>query len=286
MRSPRTARRLRRVVVGIVIGGQRDIEALGHVAIVLGLQRAAIIFGMPEHEEVATVNALRDIDARLVGNGDQLKLRMRLDVLGVNLGVARVRRHERVVEAAHERGEGLHHIMAEHAEHLLRQLVLRHTVMEVDASLRTPANMEGRVHVRGRPLHDLAQLVPIVYVLEVKQLNRRAGDDHAVKMTVLDLIKRGVEGLQMLSRNVLRLVRRRFQQLNLDLQRSVGQLAQNLGLGDDFRGHEVHQQQLQGTNVLMHCAVFGHNEDVLALERRSCGQGVGDSNGHAHSFRT
>lgn len=35
-----------------------------------------------------------------------------------------------------------------------------------------------------------------------------------------------------------------LQQLHLDLKRRVGQLAQQLGLGDDLGGHEVEDEHL------------------------------------------
>ena len=70
------------------------------------------------------------------------------------------------------------------------------------------------------------------------------------------------------------------QKLDLDLQRSIGKLAHNLRLGDDFRGHEVEKQHAQRTNVLMHGAMLGHDEDVLALENRRGRQCVRNSNWH------
>ena len=226
------------------------------------------------------VGALRDVDAGLVGDGDQLEVGVRLDVGSVHLGVTRVRRSERVVEPAHQRRRRLHHFVVEHAEQLVLQLVLGDAVMVVDAGLRAPADVEGGVHVRGGPVHDARELVPIIHVLKVEQLNRRSGDDHAVEALVLDLVEGGVERVEVLLGHVLRLVAGRLQQAHLDLQRGVRQFAHDLRLGDDLRGHEVEQQHLQRANVLVHGAVLGHHEDVLALEHLGRGQGVGDSDGH------
>ena len=126
--------------------------------------------------------------------------------------------------------------------------------MVVDARLRAPADVQRGVHVRGGPCHDLRKLVPVVHVLEVQQLDGRAGDDHAVEMLVLDLVERGVERFQMLRGHVFGLVAGRLQQAHLYLERRVGQLAHDLRLGDDLRGHEVEQQHLQGADVLVHGA--------------------------------
>lgn len=84
---------------------------------------------------------------------------------------------------------------------------------------------------------------------------------------MLDLFERAIERLQVIFGHVRRLVAHRAQQLDLDLQRGVGQLSHNLRLGGDLCGHEVQDEHAQGANVLMQRAVLGHDEDVLALER-------------------
>ena len=184
-------------------------------------------------------------------------------------------RSEEVVEAAHERRRRLHHLVLEHSEQLLRQLVLGNAVVVVDASLRTPADMQRGVHIRSGPRHDLRKLVPVVHVLEVQQLHGRAGDDHAIEVLAFDLVERGVERFQMLLGHVFGLMAGRLQQAHLYLERRVGQLAHDLRLGDDLRGHEVEQQHFQGTDVLVHGAELGHHEDVLAFEDVGRGQRVG-----------
>ena len=132
----------------------------------------------------------------------------------------------------------------------------------------------------GGPVHDAAELVPVVDVLEIEQLHRRAGDDHAVVATILDLVECGVERLEVLLGDVFGRVAGGLQQLDLDLQRGVGQLAQDLRLGRDLGGHEIEQQHVQRADVLVHGAMLGHHEDVLVFEHFGRGQGVGDLDGH------
>ena len=72
----------------------------------------------------------------------------------------------------------------------------------------------------------------------------------------------------------------RLKQLHLDLEGRVGQLAQYLGLGDDLGGHQVQDEQVQRADILMYGPVFSHDEDVLAFQRRTGGQGVRDLDGH------
>ena len=54
------------------------------------------------------------------------------------------------------------------------------------------------------PLHDLAQLVPVVHLFKSHLLHRRPGDDHAVKFSVLQLIKGLIKGQQMFLGNIFR----------------------------------------------------------------------------------
>ena len=65
-------------------------------------------------------------------------------------------------------------------------------------------------------------------------LHRGAGDDHAVKALVLDLVKGLVKREQVLLRGVFRHVRPGVDQLELHLQRGVAQKPRKLGLGVDL----------------------------------------------------
>ena len=70
------------------------------------------------------------------------------------------------------------------------------------------------------------------------------------------------------------------QQLHLDLERGVGQLAEQLGLRDDLGGHEIQNDQVQRAHILVDGAVLRHDEDVFALQRGPRRELVRDSYGH------
>ena len=134
-----------------------------------------------------------------------------------------------------------------------------------------------------RPLEDLAQLLPVIDLLEGQLLHWSAGDDHAVVGVVLDLVKGLVEGEHVLGGGVLADVRGHHQQIHLHLQGGIAQQAGQLGLGGDLGGHEVEQQDLQRTDILGDGAVRRHDEDVLASQLRGGGQVVGNLDGHGSS---
>ena len=47
-------------------------------------------------------------------------------------------------------------------------------------------------------------------------------------------------------------------------------------LGHDLERHQIENGDAERTNALGRCAVFGHNEDVFALENRTRRQAVGN----------
>ena len=63
VRAPGDARGLRRIVVREVVARQRHVQAFRDIALVLGHERVGVVLGVAEHEEVAAVGALGDVDA-------------------------------------------------------------------------------------------------------------------------------------------------------------------------------------------------------------------------------
>jgi hypothetical protein len=139
------------------------------------------------------------------------------------------------------------------------------------------------VDVGAGPVHDLTQLVPVVHLLELQVLHRGAGDNHAVELLLPHLVKGGVKGLEMGCVRVLGGVAPGLKELDIDLERRIRQLAQQLGLGDDLGGHQVEDEQVQGADVLMQGAALRHDEDILALQHAGGGERVGNSDGHGET---
>ena len=144
--------------------------------------------------------------------------------------------------------------------------------MEIEPRLGAPADVEGRVDMGAAPSHDLAQLRPVVHLIELQVLHRRAGDNHAVKFAVSDLIKGGIEGSKMIFIRVLGMVTGSPKKLYFDLYRGVGQLAKDLGLRYDLGGHQIQDYYIQRTDILMQGSVLGHDEDIFALQHRGSGK--------------
>ena len=134
--------------------------------------------------------------------------------------------------------------------------------------------------MRGGPIHDLAELGPVVDLLERHLLHRRARDDQAVIVDVADVVERAVERLQVAGAYVRGLVRLGAQQVHLHLQRRVGELAHDLRLGGNLGGHQVQDQDLQRADMLGRCPLPVHDKDVFLVQGIVGGERFRDDEGH------
>ena len=153
--------------------------------------------------------------------------------------------------------------MGEHPEHLLRQVHLAHAEVVVQPGQRAPAQVDCRIDVLLAVVHDRAELVPVIDLLVVHILHRRAGDDEPVEPLVAHLVKGFVKRLHVFGRGMGGAVGGRLQKGQLHLQRAVGQQPGQLGLGDDLGRHQVQNQDAQRADILGVGALAVHDKDVL-----------------------
>ena len=158
--------------------------------------------------------------------------------------------------------------------------------MVVQARQRTPAKVDRRVDILLGVVHDPAKLVPIVHGLIVQILNGGAGDDHAVKTLVPDLIKGLVKSLHVLGCGVGRAMSGSLQKGDLHLQRAVCQQAGQLGLCHDLGRHQVEDQDAQRADVLAHRALLMHDKDIFLLQLVIGGQVFRDDQRHGRRLLT
>ena len=100
---------------------------------------------------------------------------------------------EHIVKATEQLAVGFQHVLRKDAEHLLRQVILGNVEVIIQSGKRRPADVQGGKNVGLCPLHNVADLVPIVHILEFQMLHRRTGDDAAVIILIPDLRKSSVE---------------------------------------------------------------------------------------------
>ena len=170
--------------------------------------------------------------------------------------------------------------MLEHAEHFFWQVYLAHAEVVIQPGQRTPAQMNGGIYVFAAVIHDLAQLVPVVHILIVQVLNGGTGDDHTVKALIAHRIKGFIKRLHVLLRGVGGIMGLGLQKGQLHLQGAVGQKACQLGFRYNFGGHQVQNQDAQGTDLLGLRTLLVHDKHVLARKFAIGGQLFGNDQRH------
>ena len=197
--------------------------------------------------------------------------------------MARMWHVENVIKAAQELFVLDADMVLEHAENLFGHLVFRDAIVIVKSRLRAPADMECRVDMRLRPLHDFGDLVPVGDFLKRHVLDGRTRDDHAVVLLVAHFLERAVELRKVVCGRMARDVRLRVDEIDLDLDGAVAEEPHELRLRDVLDGHEVQNQNLQRADVLCIGTVFIHDEDVLTFEDVRRRQGTRQFDWHINS---
>ena len=85
-----------------------------------------------------------------------------------------------------------------------------------------------------------------------------------------NVVKTHIERFQMLGWHMRGAMTDRLQKIDLDLQRRIGKLTQDLRFRFDLGGHQVQDEHAQGANILMDRAMFGHHEDILTFKHACC----------------
>jgi hypothetical protein len=160
--------------------------------------------------------------------------------------------------------------MLKHTEHFLGQIVLWNPVTMKESCLRSPANMQGGLDIRFSPIQDVSQLIPVINFLEWHLFDRRACDDKTIELVAADRVERDVMIEQMLGICVFGVIRCRVNERDFNLQCRIAEQAKQLGLGCDFRGHEIQNRNTQRADILMGGAFLTHNENVFIFKSCAC----------------
>ena len=251
---------------------------------ILAGQRHAVILRMALDKNLPAVPAHHNTYACLLGLRQNLQLRVLQDVLPVHFRVAGMGAVEVVVKAAHQRHLVVQHLVHVDAGQLRGPDVLRNAVMIIQSHLGAPADMEGGSDVGLRPLHDLAELLPVIHLLIIQEFHRRAGDNHSVIFMHLHIAEGNIELVQMRCGGVLGNMGRKHQERTVHLQRGVGQGPEQLRLRLFLHRHQVEDENLQRTDLLTQSSRLTHNEYILVFQYLLRRQIVLNLNRHTITF--
>ncbi len=202
------------------------------------------------------------------------------DVLLVHAGETRMRLQADLVKAVGQEAVLILQILREHAEDLLRIVLLAHMVAVVQRAHGAPAQIHGGEHVGGGPIEDLLELVPIIDLFEGQVLDRRARHHKAVVVVVLERVEGLIELEQMVRAHVRRLMRGGLHEIDLHLQRAFRDEAQQLRLRLDLLRHEIQDHQLERAHALALRFGLFKREDTLGVENVSGRKATGNLDRH------
>ena len=135
--------------------------------------------------------------------------------------MAAVRSQENIIKTSYQRNLTIVYSMLVNTEKLLRELDLIYAVIMIKACLCAPADMESTGDMSLSPVHDHADLIPVIHFLKGNIFHRCSGDYHTIKLLILDIIKGAIEPVQMIGGSVLRDMALCIHEGHVNLQRSV-----------------------------------------------------------------
>jgi hypothetical protein len=193
---------LRIVVAREIVLGDLRIDARQLVTGVFFIKSIGIVFRMTCKEDLTSLAGGNSINACLLGGGKYSEIPNCLNVGSVYGGVSRMRNVENVIKTAEKNGSLVVNNVGINARKLLGEGLFLYSIVVVESCLRAPTNVKGGMNVGLGPLHNLAKLIPIVNLLKLHLLHRRACDDHTVKIAVAYLGELLIKGKEMLLGNV------------------------------------------------------------------------------------
>ncbi len=173
------------VVIWIVVGGDGNGETLMFVPQVFLFQGVRVVFPVAGDEDLAAVLGHDGVNPCLRGGGQDAQLRPVFNVLPPDGGVPGVGGVEGVVKAPQQDGALIVRLMGVDPEELLGQGIFGNAVVIEEPRLGGPADVEGGVDVGFAPLHDPAQLLPVVHLFKGQLLHGSPSDDHSVEFPML-----------------------------------------------------------------------------------------------------
>ena len=154
-------------------------------------------------------------------------------------------------------------MLRENAEHLLRQVILGHIKMIIQPRKSRPADVQRGKDVGLCPLHDRADLLPVVHIFKCQMLYRSTCDNAAIVILILNFGKSPIKCGKMILRRVLADMTGYMQKFNIHLQRRVAEQPQELTFRFNFFRHQIQHQHSQRANVLMSRTVAVHDKNIL-----------------------
>ena len=168
------------------------------------------------------------------------------------------------------------------AEKFSWQRMLLNAVVVIQHGLGAPAEGQNGENMILGPADIIHQLRPVLHLFKFQTFHRRPGNDEAVVITVFYVREFQIGLVQIGIIRVGRLPGHRPGKIHFHLQGVVAQQTQQLQLCRFFQGHQVQDQNLQGTDILCHRPFLRNGNDSFPQQIFYCRQLVCDF--YRHNF--
>ena len=272
MGSPHKKRHVGRIIVFVIIFRYLDREIFAHIPFVFSIQGYTVVFRVSHNENAAT--------AVCHGKEKSCFLRFRqhsqfltvVNIFNRNLCMSGMRCQEHIIKSSHQRNLTIQYLMPKKAEHFLIQRSLFQSVKMIKTGLCRPAQENSRGYMFCSPVHDLCKLLPVIHLLEFHLLYRCSGNDHSIVFITFKFRKSLVKFIQMTHRSILGLMALHCHKSHIYLQRSVGKGTQKLQFCLLLQRHQIQDQDLNRTDILMGCTGFIHHKYIFFFQNFFYGQ--------------
>ena len=173
-----------------VVFGERHVRhPLLHIALILLGQGVLAVLPVSKREHL-----------RKIAGGDQTRTGFRTPRKHLQFGIAgditlahpckaRMRLQADLVETVRQEAVFILQILRKHTENLLRKILFAHVIAVIERTHRTPAQIHGGEHMRGSPVENLLELIPIIDLFEIKMLDGSTRHHEAVVIIVLERVE-------------------------------------------------------------------------------------------------
>lgn len=228
--APCEVRFLGIVVARVIVLGDGDGQAFFLIPQVLFFEGPAVVFEVAEDEEAAVVRRTDDVDAVFGGPRQDFQFRRVVDGNVIYGRMAGLGNEVAVIEAPKQRMVLLSQLVFKDTEELGRQIPFVDAVVVVEPGLGAPAEEERRKGMGLGPVEIGLHFRPVVDGFKGNLFDRRAGNDQAVIVAVLNVFEDVVVFIEIRGIGMGTLMHFSMAEVDFDLERRVTEQAQELQL--------------------------------------------------------
>ena len=254
------------IVIFVIVLRDFNRQTLGKVSLIFAIQSHAVVFRMSHNKDFTSSLCHCKEQTSLFAFRQDRKVFACMDICNRNFCVSGMRRKKYIIKAPDQRDLTVQYPVLEKSEHFLIQRFFLQAIKMIKTGLRCPTEKDRGSHMLLSPIHDLSQLIPVIHFLKRHLLHRCSCDDHSIKFTFLYIGECFIKLVQMAERCILGFMALHSHKCHIHLQRCIGKRTQKLQLCFFFQRHQIQDQNLDRTDILVHGTFFVHYKYIFSLQ--------------------